>query len=184
VSAELFKEVNLGGTVFGSKEGAPDGFGVHAINLLSERYSFALSQRDNLYDAAQNADDIGLAGHQVSLLAEVLIKICKDLRLLFSGPHAGFGEIDMPSIIRGSSFYSGKNNPTIPETMLQCCFDILGKQRSIQACLEHAELQLNVFEPMAGICLYDALSRLANCLHLFDQHCLQGVTAEKDRRRQ
>jgi aspartate ammonia-lyase len=180
-SADLLHEVNLGGTVFGSEEGAPAGFGVHAIQELNDTFPYSLSQRTNLYDAAQNSDDLGLVGHQLALLVEVLIKLCHDLRLLSSGPDCGFAEINLPTIIRGSTFYANKSNPTVPETMLQCCFDILGKQRTMQACLEHAELQLNVFEPQMGVSLYDSLRRLAACLTLFDQHCLKGITVNLDR---
>jgi hypothetical protein len=46
-----------------------------------------------------------------------LSKICNDLRLLSSGPRAGFGEINLPPVQAGSSIMPGKVNPVIPEVV-------------------------------------------------------------------
>ena len=50
----------------------------------------------DLYDAAQNPDDMVNVASQLGLLARGLVKIAKDLRLLSSGPEAGLGELRLP----------------------------------------------------------------------------------------
>jgi aspartate ammonia-lyase len=55
-----------------------------------------------------------------------LIKISNDLRLMTSGPRAGFGEITLPARQPGSSIMPGKVNPVIPEVMDQTCYQVIG----------------------------------------------------------
>ena len=52
-------------------------------------------------------------------IAVKISKICNDLRLLASGPRAGFNEINLPAMAPGSSIMPGKVNPVIPETVNQ-----------------------------------------------------------------
>jgi aspartate ammonia-lyase len=48
-------------------------------------------------------------------VATKLRKTCNDLRLLSSGPQAGFGDIKLPPRQAGSSIMPGKVNPVIPK---------------------------------------------------------------------
>lgn len=177
---ETLHQVNLGGTVIGSSEGASVIYRMQVIKELKAEAALDLKLRTSLYDAAQNADDIGELMHALALLAEVSIKIGKDLRLLHSGPKHGLNEIQLPQIISGSSFFKNKNNPTIPETFLQGCFLTLGRCRSAGLTLEHAELNLNVFEAAGGFCIYEALELLTHSFHLLNAHCLQSISAAKE----
>ena len=77
-----------------------------------------------------------------------LSKICNDLRLLSSGPRAGFGEINLPPMQPGSSIMPGKVNPVIPEVVNQVCFDVIGGDVTVTMAAEAGQLQLNVFEPI------------------------------------
>lgn len=173
-------QLNLGGTVIGSGEGATDNYRALVLEILKEESGLPFTRRASLYDAAQNADDIGQLVHDLSLLAEGMIKIAKDLRLLASGPKHGFGDIVLPKVIPGSSFFKNKSNPTIPETVLQACFLVLGKLRTSQAAIEHAELNLNVFEYCAGFATYEALEILANALVAWNQHCLTQIKTSEE----
>ena len=65
-----------------------------------------------------------------------LSKICNDLRLLSSGPRAGFGEINLPPMQPGSSIMPGKVNPVIPEVVNQVCFDIIGGDVTVTMAAE------------------------------------------------
>lgn len=172
-------KINLGGTVIGSSEGAAAGYSDQILAEIKNGSGLALEWRKSLFDAAQNADDLGELNHALSLLSEVSIKIAKDLRLLHSGPEHGFGEIRLPLIIQGSSFFKSKNNPTIPETFLQACFVALGRCRTAGLTLEHAELNLNVFEFAGGFALYEALEVLSNAFRGLNENCLQSISAAK-----
>ncbi|MDQ7862618.1 lyase family protein [Peribacillus frigoritolerans] len=156
--------INLGGTVIGSGVGASDSYRDVIVRKLSEASGLLLHHRENLFDAAQNMDDLADVSSELKQLASCLIKFAKDLRLLSSGPEAGFGEIVLPAVQAGSSFFPGKINPVIPETLIQCCFQVLGCDRVVQAALEHGELDLNVFEGAAGVNILDAMNMLSSML--------------------
>jgi aspartate ammonia-lyase len=54
-----------------------------------------------------------------------------DLRLLSSGPAAGFGDITLPAVQAGSSIMPGKVNPVTPELVNQIAFTVIGHPRRL-----------------------------------------------------
>lgn len=175
------RKVNLGGTVIGDGSGSPAAYRRTVIGHLNRIAKHKLMLSENLFDAAQNVDDLAAVAAQLGLLAEILIKVAQDLRLLSSGPEGGFGEITLPAVQEGSSFYPGKINPVIPETLLQCCFQVLGCERAARLALERGELNLNIFEGSAAINVMDAMEMLRQALPRFTHSCLAGITANKAR---
>ncbi len=172
------RSLNLGGTVIGSGEGASESYRLSIIEHLRHVSGRDVSLAENLFDAAQNIDSLAAVSANLSLLGGSLIKMCKDLRLMAS---AGFGEITLPAVQEGSSFFKGKVNPVVPETLIQCCFLVEGADRSVKASLEHGELNLNVFEGAAGALVLDSIGMLARCLDLFVDRCFSGITANRHR---
>jgi len=183
-SVRELRRVNLGGTVIGSGNGAPAAYRRAIVRRLREVTGLDLVARGNLFDAAQNIDDLGAVAAALGMLAEVLIKLAQDLRLLASGPEGGFGEITLPAVQEGSSFFPGKINPVVPETMLQCCFQVLGHERAARLALERGELNLNVFEGAAAINLLDAIAILSRATALFTSRCIIGIRANEERCRE
>jgi aspartate ammonia-lyase len=173
--------INLGGTVIGSGVGAPKAYRDTVVSKLCEVSGIDLSHRENLYDAAQNIDDLARVSSELRILASCLLKLAKDLRLLSSGPEAGFAEIQLPAVQAGSSFFPGKVNPVIPETLIQCCFQVIGCDQVVQTTLEHGELGLNVFEGAAGANILDAMVMLEKALPAFTEKCIKGTEANRAR---
>ena len=151
------------------------------MKRLNEVAGQKFTLRPNLYDAAQNMDDLAAVSAQLAMLAEVLIKIAQDLRILASGPNGGFGEIILPTVQEGSSIFPGKVNPVIPETMIQCCFQVLGCERVARLALERGELNLNVFEGAAAANIFDAIEMMERSVALFSDRCVSGITPNKKR---
>jgi aspartate ammonia-lyase len=176
--------INLGGTAIGSGSGAAAIYRRVVVKRLNEISGLKLSLRHDLYDAAQNIDDLAAVCAQLGLLAEVLIKVASDIRLLASGPEGGFGEIILPAIQEGSSIFPGKINPVIPETMIQCCFQVLGCERSARLALERGELNLNVFESTAAANVFDAIEMMQRSILMFAERCVSGIVANRKRCRQ
>jgi aspartate ammonia-lyase len=172
----MLHQINLGGTVLGDGSGAPNAYRRSVIKHLSRLAELRLELRENLFDAAQNCDDLGAVAAQLGLLAEFLIKYAQDVRLLASGPEGGFGEITLPAVTEGSSFYPGKINPVVPETLLQCCFQVLGCERAARLALERGELNLNVFEGAAAINIMDAMEMLTRAVANFTSSCVAKIT--------
>ena len=183
-SLRALEQINLGGTAIGSGSGASLNYRRAIVKRLNEIAGQRLIPRRNLYDAAQNIDDLAAVSAQLAMLAEVLIKVAQDLRLLASGPEGGFGEIILPAVHEGSSIFPGKINPAIPETMMQCCFQVLGCERAARLALERGELNLNVFEGAAAVNVFDAIEMMQRSVALFAERCVIGITANRKRCRE
>ncbi|TBL81002.1 lyase family protein [Paenibacillus thalictri] len=175
------QKVNLGGTVIGSGLGAPEAYRRMVMEKLRAVTGESYVWRESLYDAAQNPDDLAEVSAQLALLAQALLKVAKDFRLLSSGPEAGFAELILPSVQAGSSFFPGKVNPVVAETLIQCCFQVMGCDRVVQAAAEHGELNLNVWEPAAGINILEAVQMLEAAVRQFAEKCFSSVTVNRER---
>ena len=122
----LLREINLGATAIGTGITAdpryPSTVRRHLSELLGEEYITAR-------DLVEATSDTGVFMQMSGVLkraAVKLSKICNDLRLLSSGPQAGFGEIVLPPRQAGSSIMPGKVNPVIPEVVNQIAFAVVG----------------------------------------------------------
>lgn len=174
-AVDLIHHINLGGTVVGSGTGAPEAYRAAIVPLLVETTGYPLSWRDNLYDAAQYPDDLAQLSSEIHLISRILLKLAKDLRLLASGPEAGLNELRLPAVQAGSSFFPGKVNPVIAETMIQCSMLEAGNHSIIQSALEMGEVHLNIWEGMMGILLMQNISMLTEAMSTFHDHCAAGI---------
>ena len=173
--------IALGGTVIGTGAGAPALYRERVVAILAELEGRDLTVRGDLADALQNGDDLVSVSRASVGIANAMLKIGQDLRLLFSGPEGGFAEIELPHVQAGSSFFAGKSNPVVPETAIACALQVLGLDRVVQAAVERAELHLHVFDGLAAANLFDALELEANAVALLDVRCLRGLRANEAR---
>lgn len=174
--------VNLGGTIVGRAEDAPPAYRQQIVSRLGETLDDpAYRQSENLFDAAQNVDDLAAVSSQLALLARSLIKIAQDFRLMGSGPEAGFNEIVLPPVQPGSSIMPAKVNPVIPEFVIQCAFQTIGADAACQAALAHGELDLNVWESTLVFNILDSIDLLATAVKAFAEKCVAGFQVSGDR---
>jgi aspartate ammonia-lyase len=172
------KRVNLGGTIVGRSTDVPVEYFKKVLGNLDAIFpSSEIRRSSNLYDAAQNLDDLVAVSGRLELVARSLIKICKDLRLLGSGPEGGLGEINLPSVQPGSSIMPGKVNPVIPEFVIQVCFRIIGNHHMCSMAIDHGELDLNVWESPVVFGILESMDLLETALCSFCQKCLSEMTA-------
>lgn len=117
----------------------------------------------------------------VKACAVTLSKIANDLRLMSSGPRAGFGEINLPAKQNGSSIMPGKVNPVIPEVVNQVAFNVIGNDVTITMAAEAGQLELNAFEPIIFYCLFQSIDTLGYAVQTFVDNCVTGITANETR---
>lgn len=102
----LLTEVNLGGTAIGTRVNAEAGYDRLAVAHLAQISGFDLKQASDLIEASSDLGGFVTFSGILKRVAVKLSKICNDLRLLSSGPRAGFGEITLPPVQAGSSILS------------------------------------------------------------------------------
>ncbi|MGG0287695.1 aspartate ammonia-lyase [Peribacillus butanolivorans] len=169
----------IGATAVGTGIGAAPGYTKKIYEYLPEVSHLAVIKVDNFFDGLQNADIYLKISSCLKGLSSGLSKMASDLRLLSSGPRAGFAEINLPAVQPGSSIMPGKINPCIPEMMMQVCFDVYGNDQAITFAVDRGELDLNIWEPIILKNIFDSFSILTNCITLFTEKCLNGIKANK-----
>jgi aspartate ammonia-lyase len=167
--------LNLGGTAVGTGLNAPAGFGRLAIDHLSQLLGRPLRQADNLVHAGQDTAALLDLSAALRRVAVHLGKMANDLRLLASGPQAGFADLKLPARQAGSSIMPGKVNPVIPEAVNQVVFDVIGGDLTVALACEAGQLQLNAFEPLVGATLLRHLGQLSRTVCLLRTHCIEGI---------
>jgi aspartate ammonia-lyase len=179
----LIREINMGATAIGTGLNAPGGYAESVRRHLSALTSLELITAPDLVEATADTGAFVQLSGVLKRCAVKLSKICNDLRLLSSGPRAGFGEINLPAMQPGSSIMPGKVNPVIPEVVNQVCFEIIGGDVTVTMAAEAGQLQLNVFEPVIAYRLLRGIDSLQRACVVLRTRCIEGITANPDRMR-
>ena len=179
-ASQLIQEINLGATAIGTGINTPKGYAAVVCKYLTEETDIPLVTASNLVEATQDAGAFVQLSGVLKRVAVKLSKTCNDLRLLSSGPRAGFNEINLPPVQAGSSIMPGKVNPVIPEVVNQIAFEVIGNDITVSFAAEAGQLQLNAFEPIIVRNLFNSLVFLRQgCLTLAER-CVVGITANRD----
>jgi aspartate ammonia-lyase len=176
----LIQEVNLGATAIGTGINAPPGYADLAIRLLAEGSGIPVVKSKNLVEATQDTGAFVQLSGVLKRVATKLSKTCNDLRLLSSGPQAGFADIKLPARQAGSSIMPGKVNPVIPEVVNQVAFEVIGNDVTVTLASEAGQLQLNAFEPIMGWSLFKSITHLANACRTLQDNCIAGIEANRE----
>lgn len=173
--------VNLGGTAVGTGINASPYYLEHVLERLSEFCRIPVIRSADLFDATEHMDFFVDFAHVLKSSAIMLSKLANDIRLLSSGPIGGFGEINIPARQNGSSIMPGKVNPVIPEVLNQAAFLVMGHDTTITLAAEAGQCELNAFEPVLFYCLFQSFDVLTNAVRTFTDHCVKGITANRER---
>jgi aspartate ammonia-lyase len=176
----VLHEVNMGGTAIGTGLNAPAEFSERCTAHLAKIAGMPIRLAENLVEATQDTQAFVLYSSVLKSLSIKLSKVCNDLRLLSSGPRAGFHEINLPPMQPGSSIMPGKVNPVIPEVVNQVCFRVIGSDFTVTLAAEAGQLQLNVMEPVIAACLLEGQTLLRNAAQTLRENCVTGITANQD----
>ena len=177
----LLREVNLGGTAIGTGINTPEGYSATAIKHLSRVSGVELAAAGDLIEATSDMGAFVTFSGVLKRIAVKLSKMCNDLRLLNSGPRAGFGEIRLPAVQPGSSIMPGKVNPVIPEVINQIAFQVIGNDLTVTIAAEAGQLQLNAMEPVIVFNILQSMRMLTRGMNVLREKCIDGIEADEER---
>jgi len=183
-AALLIREMNLGATAIGTGINAHPDYAPLVCRKLAEVSGIPVVTAPNLIEATQDCGSFVQLSGVLKRVAVKLSKVCNDLRLLSSGPRAGFNEINLPARQAGSSIMPGKVNPVIPEVVNQIAFEVIGNDTTVTFAAEAGQLQLNAFEPIIAHSLFKSALHLTNGCKVLADHCVNGITANRDQLRE
>lgn len=181
---EALKEllsVNMGATAIGTGINTTDYYAKHIVPTLSEISGLPLRRCEDMVDGTQNIEGFSAVSSSLKTCGINLSKMANDIRLMNSGPRAGFGEISIPAKQNGSSIMPGKINPVIPEVLNQCAFCVVGNDVTVTMACEAGQLELNAFEPVVFNRVFDSMNLLINGIDTFITNCVKDITANKER---
>jgi aspartate ammonia-lyase len=174
-SMEGLEYVGLGGTAVGTGANAPKGYRELAIKHLSKVSGLGVRPSQNMFYSLQSKLDVAGCSSSLRNLAIELNKMANDIRLMASGPTAGFSEIIIPAVHAGSSIMPGKVNPSLAECLNMICFNVIGNDVSVAMAAQAGQFELNVMLPGMLKCVLDSTDMLKNFLPVFAENMVDGI---------
>lgn len=174
-------EVVLGATVVGDGTGAPAAYRAAVVARLAERSGLELVASPAPASALQHGDDLLDVSAAIVALASVAAKLAGDLRLLSSGPVGGLGEVHLPKVLEGSAFFAAKDNPVVPESVVQAGLLVAGADATVRAAVGRAELHLAGYDLTAAVAVLDAATALGRSLAGLARHAIAGLELDEAR---
>ncbi len=179
-TATLFQEINLGATAIGTGITSDPRYAQMATAELAELTGIPFVVSADLVEATSDTGAFVTFSGILKRIAVKISKICNDLRLLSSGPRAGFHELNLPSVQPGSSIMPGKVNPVIPEVVNQVAFEVIGNDLTVTFAAEGGQLQLNAFEPVICFNILESTRIMTRAMNTLADRCIAGITLNRD----
>jgi len=173
--AYLYEE-NMGATAIGTGITASPGYAEKCATRLAEITGKPMHLSKDLIAATSSMQAFIMYSAGLKNLAVTLSKISSDLIFLASGPRTGIFEINLPALQPGSSIMPGKVNPVMPELMNQVCFKVMGNDVTVTMASQDGLLQLNAYEPVVAVDLFESQAILFKTMPLFRKQCIDGIT--------
>lgn len=180
-AASGLRRLGIGGTATGTGLNAHPQYHIRMIGTLEQLTGLELESSDDLFESMQSVGDAVFFSGAIRTLAQDVIRITNDLRLLASGPSTGLNEIVMPAVQPGSSIMPGKVNPSIAEMVNQTMYHVIGNDLTVMMCGQAGQLELNVMMPIMGYNLFQMMELLINSLTVFRIRAIEGLVANREK---
>jgi fumarate hydratase class II len=180
-AAEGLRRLGIGGTATGSGLNAHPEYHGRMVTVLGRLAKLELLPSDNLFESMQSmADPVHFSG-SLRTLAQDLVRVANDFRLLSSGPSTGLDEIRLPAVQPGSSIMPGKVNPVMAEMLNMAMFQVMGNDTTVMLAAQAGQLELNVMMPILAYNLFQSMDIVINSVTAFTEKCVAGVQANRAR---
>ncbi|MCG7426172.1 aspartate ammonia-lyase [Helcobacillus sp. ACRRO] len=179
-TARLFHEMNMGATAIGTGITTDPRYANLVAKKLTELTGIEFVTAVDLVEATSDTGAFVTFSGILKRVAVKTSKICNDLRLLSSGPRAGFNEINLPAVQPGSSVMPGKVNPVIPEVVNQVAYQVIGNDMTVTMAAEGGQLQLNAFEPVIAYNILNSTRMMTRAMDTLSERCIKGITVNED----
>ncbi len=180
-AANGLRRLGIGGTATGTGLNAHPEYHERMVKALSELLGQPLSTSDDLFESMQSMGDSVFFSGALRTVAQDLIRIANDFRLLSSGPTTGLDEIRLPAVQPGSSIMPGKVNPVLAEMLDMAMFHVLGCDLTITLAAQAGQLELNVMMPIIAHNLFEMMHVMIGAVNAFTTRCVVGITANREK---
>src|SRR5213593_2579850 len=184
-AAGYASELPMGGTAVGTGLNTDPRFGTMVAIEISRMTGLKFVKARNTFRAIRLLTDLASLSGGLRSIALDLYRLCQDLRLMFSGPITGLGEIDIPTQeeVAGSSIMPGKTNPVTVESALLACAQVMGLDEANKVSAMLGEFELSMGVPLMGYNLVSQIRLLVEALLKVSTVVLDSVSPRKARSR-
>jgi aspartate ammonia-lyase len=168
LAADGLRRLGIGGTATGTGLNAHPEYHARMIKQLSQLTGLKLYESDNLFESMQAHSDAVFFSGAVRTLAQDLIRIANDFRLLSSGPSTGLDEIRLPAVQPGSSIMPGKVNPVMAEMLDMAMFHVLGNDLTVTLAAQAGHL-------------FEMMQVVIGSVTAFTEYCVVGLKANPEK---
>ncbi|MDA4119716.1 MAG: lyase family protein, partial [Thaumarchaeota archaeon] len=149
---EYMLELPIGGTAVGTGLNADPRFGGLVANEIAKIAKLNFTSAKNKFRATRLLTDMSSLSGTMRSVSIDMYRLCQDLRLMFSGPRTGIGEIDIPTQeeVAGSSIMPGKTNPVTIESALLASAEVVGLDGANAFTASLGEFELTMGVPLMG----------------------------------
>jgi fumarate hydratase, class II len=165
----------LGGTAVGTGINAAPGFAESAAAEIARLTELPFVTAPNKFAVQGSHDALVQFSGTLRTLAVSLYKIANDIRLMSSGPRAGFAELLIPENEPGSSIMPGKVNPTQVEALTMIAVQVMANDVATGFCGAGGYLEMNVYKPLMIYSLAQSITLLADGCTNFRRHLIEGA---------
>lgn len=181
---EYVMELPLGGTAVGTGINSHPDFPQLVIKSLRELTKIDLRLSDVKTRGMRLLSDLVMLSSSLRVLALDIMRLCQDLRLMYSGPETGLNEIDIPQEVPGSSIMPGKENPVTVEAAMLAATQVMGLDYSNNLVGMLGEFELSMGIPLITFNIHTQISLLSEAMRKLSQHVLRRIEPNIKRSRE
>lgn len=170
-----FLELGIGGTAVGTGINTDPKYRTLVVKHLSKITGLRFKSGKNLTEMANNFTPFQNFSASLKSLSTNLLNLSFDLKLMNTGPKAGFAEITLPEVQPGSSIMPGKVNPSILECLDMIAFQVCGNHQAIELSAQRSNLELNVFCPLIMKNILESMQILTNGINMLTEKALKNL---------
>ena len=179
-SEKYVRSLAQGGTAVGTGINTHPHFGKLVSQELSKQTGIKFKEAKNHFEAQATQDSVLQVSGSIRGLAVSMSKIANDIRLLGSGPRAGIGELNIPSVQPGSSIMPGKVNPVICESLIQVSAQVMANDHAVCLGAQGSFFELNVMMPMIASNILESIEIISNGIKMFNRKLIINLEANQN----
>ena len=170
-----------GGTAAGTGLNTHPDFARRFADRMAALTALPFTASDNPFEGMAAHDAFVEFQGAMNVLAVSLTKVANDVRLLGSGPRAGFAELVIPADGLSSSIMPGTTNPTQSEALTMVCAQVMGNTMTVTVAGAAGHLELNVFKPVIIHAVLQSATLLADAADSFAAHMVDALEPNRPR---
>ncbi len=177
------RELPIGGTAVGTGLNSDPDFGRRLVQELNSETGLDFASAKNKFRAMKLLSDMVALSSILGVTALDTYRLCQDIRLMFSGPITGLGEIDLPTQeeVAGSSIMPGKTNPVTVEAAMQVSSQVIGLDQANQMAGTLGEFELSMGVPIIGYNVASQINLLSECMDKLSSLVIDHVVPNTER---